>query len=107
MKSKDLSLSVFKTFVAGTKRQDGLGILYFRSDRGGEFMGKEFSDFLASEGIQWETSTPDTPQQNGLAECMQQTIWSGIRALLHHSGMKNGFWNEALAVICHIMNHAP
>ena len=38
---------------------------------------------------------------------MQQTVWSGIRAILHHSGMKNGFWAEALAVIVHVMNRAP
>ena len=69
-------------------------------------MGKEFSDFLASEGIIHETSTPDTPQQNGLAERMQQTIWSGICTILHHLDMKNGFWSEALAVIVHIVNCA-
>jgi len=38
---------------------------------------------------------------------MQQTLWTGIRAILHHSGMKYGFWAEALAVIIHIMNRAP
>jgi len=70
-------------------------------------MGKEFSDYLASEGIIRETSAPDTPQQNGLAERMQQTLWTGIRAILHHSGMKYGFWAEALAVIVHVMNRAP
>ena len=107
MKSKDQTLATFRMFGAQVKRQYGLTIRYFRSDRGGEFMSKEFSDYLASEGIIRETSAPDTPQQNGLAERMQQTIWSGIRAVLHHSGMKHGFWAEALAVIVHVMNRAP
>jgi formate hydrogenlyase subunit 3/multisubunit Na+/H+ antiporter MnhD subunit len=70
-------------------------------------MSKDFEDFLGSEGIIHETSAPDTPQQNGLAERMQQTIWSGIHAILHHSGLKNGFWSEALAVIIHVINRAP
>jgi hypothetical protein len=107
MKSKDQTLATFKRFCAQVKKQYGLSIRYFRSDRGGEFMSKDFKDFLGSEGIIHETSAPDTPQQNGLAERMQQTIWSGIRAILHHSGLKNGFWSEALAVIIHVINRAP
>ena len=58
--------------------QTGLKIRFFRSDRGGKFMGKEFDTFLADKGIIRETSAPDTPQQNGLAERMNQTIWSGV-----------------------------
>jgi hypothetical protein len=104
MKSKDQTLATFKKFCAQVKTQYGLNIRYFRSDRGGEFMSKDFEDFLGSEGIIHETSAPDTPQQNGLAERMQQTIWSGIRAILHHSGLKNGFWSEALA---HHPRHHP
>ena len=107
MKSKDQTFATFKVFAAQVKRQYSFTIRYFQSDRSGEFMSKEFSDYLASEGIIREASAPDTPQQNGLAERMQQTIWSGIRAILHHSDMKNGFWAEALAVIVHVMNRAP
>jgi len=107
MKSKDQTLAIFKQFSAQVKRQYGLSIRRFRSDRGGEFMSKDFDTFLASEGIIRETSAPDTPQQNGLAERMQQTIWSGIRAILHQSGMKFGFWAEALSVIVHVLNCAP
>ena len=70
-------------------------------------MGKEFDTFLADKGIIRETSAPNTPQQNGLAERMNQTIWSGVRALLHHSGMKNGFWVEALAIAVHVVNRSP
>jgi len=107
LKTKSETLGTFKVFCAQVKSRYGFSIKYFRSDRGGEFMGKEFSDFLASEGIIRETSAPNTPQQNGLAERMQQTIWSGVRAILHRSGMKNGFWSEAMAVIVHSMNRSP
>ena len=86
LKSKDQTLAVFWMFCAQIKTQYGLSIRFFRSNQGGEFMSKEFSTFLEEQGIQRETSAPDTPQQNGLAERMQQTIWSGIRAVLQHSG---------------------
>ena len=65
LKSKDQTLAVFKVFCTQVKRQYGLNLWYFRSDRGGEFMSKEFTQFLESEGIIRETSAPDTPQQNG------------------------------------------
>jgi len=106
-KSKDQTLVTFKMFSAQVKQQHSLNIWYFRSDRGGEVMSKEFTDYLASEGIIHKTSAPNTPQQNGLAERMQQTIWAGIRTVLHHSGMKNRFWAEALAVVVHVVNRAP
>jgi hypothetical protein len=70
-------------------------------------MSKDFKDFLGSEGIIHKTSAPNTPQQNRLMEHMQQTIWSGICAILYHTGLKNSFWSEALAVIIHIINHTP
>ena len=70
-------------------------------------MSKEFEDYLGSEGITHKTLAPNTPQQNGLAECMQQTIWSSIHTILHHARLKNGFWSEALAVIIHVLNHTP
>ena len=107
LKSKDQTLGHFKRFVTEVEAQMGLKIHFFRSDRGGEFMGKEFDTFLADKGIIHETSTPDTPQQNGLAERMNQTIWSGVQALLHHSGMKNGFWVEALTIAIHMVNRSP
>ncbi|BBH03567.1 hypothetical protein Prudu_014481 [Prunus dulcis] len=39
-----------------------------KSDGGGEFLSKVFTDFLASKGIVRRLSCPYTPQQNGLAE---------------------------------------
>ena len=107
LKSKDQTLGHFKQFVTEVEAQMGLKIWFFRLDRGGEFMGKEFDTFLADKGIICETSAPDTPQQNSLTERMNQTIWSGVRALLHHSGMKNGFWVEALAIAVHVVNRSP
>ena len=107
LKSKDQTLGHFKCFVTEVEAQTGLKIHFFRLDCGGEFMGKEFDTFLADKGIIRETSAPDTPQQNGLAERMNQTIWSGVRALLHHSGIKNGFWVEALAIAVHVVNRSP
>ena len=89
------------------ENQTGYRLVFFQSDRGGEFMLKEFDDFLEEKGITCETSAPETPQQNGLAERMVQTLKSGSRALLTHSGMSKGFWVEAMRTATHVLNCSP
>ena len=77
------------------ENQTGRKIVYFRTDRGGEFMSTEFTKYLTDTGITHETSAPRMPQQNGVAERMNQTLLGGARAMLHHAGMTKGFWSEA------------
>ena len=107
LKTKDKTLRTFIRFVTMVKNLTGLRVKYFRSDRGGEFMSDEFSKFLEEHGIIRETTAPRTPQQNGVAERMNQTLIGGARALLHHSGMSRGFWAEAINVAAHVINRAP
>ena len=38
------------------------------SDKGGEFIGKEYNEFCASEGIRRQHTEPHEPHQNGVAE---------------------------------------
>ena len=85
----------------------GRRIKYFQTDRGGEFMSAEFTAYLEEHGIVHETSAPRTPQQNGVAERMNQALLGGARAMLHHAGMTFGFWSEAIHVAAHILNRAP
>ena len=39
-----------------------------RTDNGGEFVGEEFRRLCVTNGIRMETTTPGTPQQNGIVE---------------------------------------
>ena len=70
-------------------------------------MSGEFTKYLEENGIIHETSAPRTPQQNGVAERMNQTLLGGARAMLHHAGMTTGFWSEAIHVAAHVLNRAP
>ena len=107
LKSKDKTLENFKKFVVMIEKSTGMKIKFFHSDRGGEFMSDEFTAFLEDQGITRELSAPRTPQQNGVAERMNQTLLGGMRAMLHHSGMSKGFWAEAMGTAVHILNRAP
>ena len=107
LKAKSQTFSVFKGFRTMIEKQLSRHIKYFRTDRGGEFMSAEFTAYLEEQGIVHETSAPRTPQQNGVAERMNQTLLGGARAMLHHAGMTYGFWSEAIHVAAHVLNRAP
>ena len=107
MKSKDETLRKFKVFVSTIEKLTGLRLKIFRSDRGGEFMSDAFTEFLEENGITRQTSAPWTPQQNGTAERMNQTLIGGARAMLQHAGLSKGFWAEAMATTTHILNRSP
>ncbi|KAJ0390583.1 hypothetical protein ATCC90586_011215 [Pythium insidiosum] len=82
IKSKAEVFRCFKEFVAMVRTQYGLPVQRLRSDNGGEYVSKRFSQFCASQGIVHQTSAPYSPQQNGLAERMNRTIAEGVRAML-------------------------
>jgi len=70
-------------------------------------MSKEFTEYLEETGIIHKTSAPRTPQQNSVAECMNQTLLGGAHAMLHHTGMTQGFWSEAIFIVAHVLNRSP
>ena len=102
--SKDQTVPSFKGWVSMIEKQQRRRIGYFRSDHGREFMSADFSAILEEHGITRETSAPYTPQQNGLAKRMNQTLVGGARAMLQHTGLSKGFWAEALNITTHMFN---
>lgn len=54
-----------------------------------------------------EKSAPYTPQQNGLAERMNQTIVEKVRCLLFEAGLEKVFWGEAVLAAADIVNVLP
>ena len=81
LKHKSDALAAFKQFVAWAERQSERKLKSIRSDRGGEFLGHDFDDFLAERGIERQLSVARSPQQNGRAERWQQTIQQKAEAM--------------------------
>lgn len=53
-----------------------------RTDRGGEYIGHEFINYLKSNGIQIQRTASYTPQQNGTAERKNRTLVEMARCML-------------------------
>ena len=59
---------------------------------------------MIENGIEVQTSMPDSLQQNGQVERFQQTIINGAEAMWHHAGLSNGFWIYAVKAKLHTYN---
>lgn len=82
LKSKDGVFEAFKTYKNYVEKQKGLKIKTLQSDNGREYCNKLFDEYLRHEGIKRRLSASYTPQQNGVAECMNRTIVDMARCLL-------------------------
>ncbi|CAI5957149.1 unnamed protein product [Closterium sp. NIES-64] len=93
---KSDALPVFVQWLAVAERQTKKSVLMLRSDRGGEFLGKQFIDFVNDKGIVHDLTCPYTPQQNGMAEREMRTVVESVRTMLLHMGVQHHWWHLAL-----------
>ncbi|CAI7786144.1 unnamed protein product [Closterium sp. NIES-54] len=63
---------------------------------GGEFLGKEFTNFVNGKGIVHNLMCPYPPQQNGMAEREMRTVVESVRTMLLHMGVQHHWWHLAL-----------
>jgi hypothetical protein len=96
----------FKTSIKEIHLCDSF-VEFFRTDGGGEYIDKEFEQYLREKGVVHETTAPDTPEQNGLAERMNQTICNAATAALIESGLPKPFWTEAMLSAVHVITQSP
>ncbi|XP_056170478.1 uncharacterized protein LOC130138917 [Syzygium oleosum] len=68
MKHKNEAEAIFRTFHCMIQTQFGAKLQVLRSDNGGEYLSKPLATYFQEHGLIHETSCPQTPQQNGVAE---------------------------------------
>ena len=107
VKTKDEALECFKIYKAEVETPLNKKIKRLRSDRGGEYLSKEFSDFCAEHGIIHETTAPYSPQSNGVAERKNRTLTDLVNAMLDSSGLPKPWWGEAVLAACYVLNRVP
>lgn len=107
IRHKSEALEKFKAFEAAAVNRSNLGIVTLRTDNGGEYLSKEFSEYLKEKGIAHECSVPYTPEQNGVAERMNRTLVESARTMLKHARLSNTYWAEAVSTAAYIRNRLP
>nr|GEX20868.1 ribonuclease H-like domain-containing protein [Tanacetum cinerariifolium] len=68
LRSKDETPEVLKYFLIMIQQNLQAPLISVRTDRGTEFLNKTLYAFFKKEGTEHQTSTPRTPEQNGVVE---------------------------------------
>ena len=107
MAKKSEALEKFKDFQATVEAESGLRIGTLRTDRGGEYVGKEFKRYLRSQQIEHEETIANTPEQNGVSERLDRTLMEKARPMVAHAALSKRYWAEAVSMACYIKNRSP
>nr|GEZ67162.1 retrovirus-related Pol polyprotein from transposon TNT 1-94 [Tanacetum cinerariifolium] len=104
----DLEVAFRKStcFVRDLQGNDLLSVITIRTDRGTEFLNKTLNAFFKEEGIEHQTSTTRTPEQNGVVERQNRTLVEAALTMLSASQLPLFFWAEAIATACYTQNRS-
>ena len=107
LKAKSEIFSKLQKFKALVEKQTGKQIGILRTDNGGEFESHSFDDFCKEEGIKKQLSIPYNPQQNGVVERKNRTIYEVAKAMMFDQDLPNSLWAEATRTTTYLQNRCP
>nr|GEW51823.1 hypothetical protein [Tanacetum cinerariifolium] len=73
---------------------------------GTEFLNKTLNAFFKEEGIEHQTSTSRTPEQNGVVERQNRTLVEAAQTMLSALKLPLFFWAEAIETTCYTQNRS-
>ena len=107
LRQKSEAFGAYKDFESWCRTQHDARVKILHSDRGGEYLGKEFTLHLKSAGTEHKLTVHDTPQHNGVAERLNRTLLEKVRAMLHDSRLPRSLWGEAVRHAVWLKNRTP
>ncbi|CAI7812771.1 unnamed protein product [Closterium sp. NIES-53] len=105
MKS-DVAETVKTDWLPMVDRQQDRLVKTVHTDRGGEFLSKEFSFWPKKNSRRHSLTMPYSPAMNGIAERANRTITKTARGLLIEAGLPDYFWPDAMRRACVAKNRA-
>ncbi|GKA48611.1 retrovirus-related pol polyprotein from transposon TNT 1-94 [Tanacetum coccineum] len=103
---RDETPEVLKDFLTMIQRNLQAQVISVRTDRGTEFLNKTLHAYFKEEGIEHQTSTPRTSDQNGVVERRNRTLVEAARTVLLAFKLPLSFWAEAVATACYTQNRS-
>ncbi|CAI7786696.1 unnamed protein product [Closterium sp. NIES-53] len=105
-KKSDVAETVMTDWLPMVERQQDRLVKAIRTDRGEEFLSKEFGLWLKKNGIRHSLTMPYSLAMNGIAERANRTITETARGLLVEAGLPDYFWPDAVRSACVAKNRA-
>jgi hypothetical protein len=84
--------------------ESGCKLAMLRTDRGGEFTSKQFTDYCMAEGVQRQLTAAYSPQQNGVDERRNAMVVRAARSMIKAKGLPGWFWGEAVVTVVYLLN---
>jgi Integrase core domain len=94
---------IFKEWQAEVERQSNEKLLAIRCDNAREYQTLA-TDLKRRNGVLVEFTTAYTPEQNGVAERLNRTLTTKIRAMLLEAELPTELWGEAAYTACYLQN---
>ncbi|CAI7754834.1 unnamed protein product [Closterium sp. NIES-54] len=105
-KTSDVAETVKTDWLPMVERQQDWFVKAIRTDRGKEFLSKDFSLWLKKNDIRHSLTMPSSPATNSIAERANRTITETARGLLIEAGLPDYFWPDAVRSACVAKNRA-
>jgi hypothetical protein len=103
---KSEAFKSYKTFGSWVLTQQHCkAIKTMWSDHRGEYLSKVFDRHLAAAGTTCRLTVHDTPQLNGIAECLNCMLLEQVWAFTHSSSLLKSLWGKALWHAIWLKNH--
>nr|GEV37067.1 hypothetical protein [Tanacetum cinerariifolium] len=106
LRSKDETPEVLKEFLTMIQRNLQALVIIVRTDKGTKFLNKTLNAFFKEEGIEHQTSTAQTPEQNGIVKRRNRTLVDAAQTMLSALKLPLFFWAEAIATACYTKNRS-
>ena len=106
LKTKDEVVPKFKEWLPYAETQSERKLKALRSDHGTEFTSYSFENFLKERGIAHDFAIAFHPQQNGVAERLNQTLEERVRTMLITAQLPVSYWEYAIKYATWLINRS-
>ncbi|KAI5341512.1 hypothetical protein L3X38_020786 [Prunus dulcis] len=107
MKYKHDVASILLVFCAMVSTQFHASLKVFRTDNGGEYVNHTLTQFFCDQDIIHQTTTPFTPQYNGVSERKNRQLLEVARSLMLDMSVPHHLWGHGVLAAAYLINYTP
>ncbi|CAL9005654.1 unnamed protein product [Prunus brigantina] len=107
LKNKHDVASILPEFCTMVSTQFHAQVKVFRTDNGGEYVNNTLASFFLAQGIIHQTTTPFTPQQNGVSERKNRQLLEVARSFMLDMSVPHHLWGHAVLSAAYLINRTP
>lgn len=104
---KSDAFGLFWAYHVESERETGVKLLQIQFNGGMELLHADFQTYCGNTGIKIRVTAPYTPQMNGIAERMNQTLTEHASAMLWTAELPIGFRASAILMTTFLKDRSP